>query len=204
MDPEVSDALENAHGTGPQGNVADSLVGALASATPAFAQGGLVGVARKAGLDLPAPVIGMSDLAQSQEFNAAIGVGVPYAPHELEILKTGVEAGKSYAELAKELGRTQKAIEQKVTYMGLSSPNFRAPWSDEKSAKVIELIASGKTYPDISKETGIPETALRKFGSRYELSTKGNQRTQPSALSVNLPEPEAAGDPWLMKQLGYE
>ena len=178
MDPETADALENAHGTGPQGNVAGSLVDVLANAGPAFAQGGLVGVGQQAGMDMPGWVKTGADIAQNPDLNAAIGMGRgpsllgPWSnPETVETFERMLKEGHSYSEIAEVLGLSRDTVRGRAFNMGLNSKN-KPGWNEQHE------------NVDYSK---------------------AHAKSAPSTPQLNLPPIEEGGeDKWLMQQLGYK
>jgi hypothetical protein len=147
-----------------------------------FTRGGLLQVLRGQGIQLPDWINQTSDILQSPEFNAALGVATPiktpiWSAEKITRLRELKAQGKSYSKIADEIGdgATKGSIAGKMKRLGENQPMEEAPgseyfWSDDDAERFRGLLAQGKSWREAGNEIGVSRRAAINKGRAMGIS----------------------------------
>ena len=90
-----------------------------------------------------------------------------WSEQEIETLRTYVEQGKSWSDMADELGRTERACQKKAIEQDIHR-NTQKTWKTTELAYVHEARLQGLSYRQIARKLNRTEPSVRKRYARYK------------------------------------
>ena len=72
-------------------------------------------------------------------------------------------AGTSHAEIARILGRTESAIDNRLSIIGGGELNYRLTVAEKRRSAAMDMLALGRTVREIAAELGVIERTVRRY-----------------------------------------
>jgi len=127
-----------------------------------------------------------------------------WTPEEKAELVSLVETGMSHAEIAKQLGRTQRSIGKLASIIGVKSPNNRSKWPEEKHAKFLQLIQAGNTVYEIAEIMGITVAMVKNRTRYHRIKASPKLRVPDLTVEVKSRILSLHGQQWGVKYIAKE
>lgn len=72
-------------------------------------------------------------------------------------------SGKTHEEIAAIMGRTESAIDNRLTAIGGGELDYRMTVAENRRSTAWDMIALGRTVPEIAAELGVIERTVRRY-----------------------------------------
>lgn len=127
-----------------------------------------------------------------------------WTPEKKAELVSLIESGVTHAEIAKRLGRTQRAISKLAHILGAKSINDHDRWPVEKHAEFVRFAEAGNTVYEIADIMGITVTMAKNRSRHYRLKITPKLRVPSLTVEIKSRILNLHGQQWGVKYIAKE